>query len=140
MAVDDTGKGFMRCSSMMIMMLSGRLPPGAWDFSGCLKSFSATRRIHFWSLSSVGCGISFPKLRKFAHLIQVSFRLKKSNLKLATVDLSHVEDGHAMVDPRHVLVLWNIRQGLRSLTLQEVSGAAKGTVVPQLEDDNKARK
>eukprot|EP00434_Breviolum_minutum_P031515 symbB.v1.2.027868.t1/scaffold2894.1/size68075/5 len=47
------------------------------------------------------------------------------------------EDGHAMVDPRHVLVLWNIRQGLRSLTLQEVSGVAKGTVVPQLEDDNK---
>lgn len=45
-----------------------------------------------------------------------------------------------MVDPRHVLVLWNIRQGLRSLTLQEVSGVAKGTVVPQLEDDNKARK
>jgi hypothetical protein len=23
------------------------------------------------------------------------------------------------VDPRHVLVLWDIRQGLRSLTLQE---------------------
>eukprot|EP00435_Cladocopium_sp_Y103_P044195 s468_g12.t1 len=47
------------------------------------------------------------------------------------------DDGHAprWVDPRHVLVLWDIRQGLRSLTLQEVSGAAKGTVVPQLEGD-----
>ena len=62
-ALDDSGKGFIRCSSIMTMMLSSLcLQPGAWDFSGCLKSFSATRRIHFGSLSSVGCRISFPKL------------------------------------------------------------------------------
>lgn len=56
-AVDDTGKGFMRCSSMMMMLSGLRLPPGAWDFSGCLKSFSATRRIHFGSLSSYTSGV-----------------------------------------------------------------------------------
>ena len=47
---------------------------------------------------------------------------------------------HRWVDPRHVLVLWDIRRGLRSLTWGEVTGAAKGTAVPQLEGGQRLRR
>ncbi|CAJ1363490.1 unnamed protein product [Effrenium voratum] len=41
--------------------------------------------------------------------------------------------GGRWVDPKHVLVLWDIRRGLRPLTMDEVSGSKKGIHVPQLE-------
>lgn len=47
---------------------------------------------------------------------------------------------HRWVDPRHVLVLWDIRKGLRSLTWGEVTGAAKGTAVPQLQGGQQLRR
>jgi len=40
---------------------------------------------------------------------------------------------------RHVLVLWNIKEGLRSLAVNDVDGSKKGTRVPQLEDQNGVR-
>eukprot|EP00933_Yihiella_yeosuensis_P018292 TRINITY_DN15065_c0_g4_i1.p1 TRINITY_DN15065_c0_g4~~TRINITY_DN15065_c0_g4_i1.p1 ORF type:complete len:388 (-),score=77.46 TRINITY_DN15065_c0_g4_i1:211-1314(-) len=46
------------------------------------------------------------------------------------------EDGQKVVrhvDPRHVLVLWDIKRSLGKLTLEDVSGSNKGTHVLQLE-------
>eukprot|EP00928_Gymnodinium_smaydae_P079084 TRINITY_DN63100_c0_g1_i1.p1 TRINITY_DN63100_c0_g1~~TRINITY_DN63100_c0_g1_i1.p1 ORF type:complete len:220 (-),score=28.08 TRINITY_DN63100_c0_g1_i1:9-668(-) len=40
--------------------------------------------------------------------------------------------GHLMVQPKHILVLWDIKRSLKDLTIGDFDGQRKGTEVPQL--------